>query len=198
MLWYKGTVYYYVSNIPCSTKLSEYLIITVLHETSWMSVCSVRKHKPLWIHFISSQCKWKWLEKQQDKHQKGSGLTGDLFLFQFSQVLCFAYVHVTSKEMVRATHSGFTGNLAPPEWHIHPSQEGLLCLLTQSQKCRENTRRCAITWVELGWQNGINLVVGPVSAPLCEEEEEAQNCFQQATHVHVPNQTLRNSLYEGG
>ena len=54
----------------------------------------------------------------------------------------------------------------------HPyvwSQEGLLCHPAQSQEHGGDTRRSAITQGEL---EGINQAAGPVSATLCEEEQE--------------------------
>ena len=81
----------------------------------------------------------------------------------------------------------------------HPSiwlQNGLLYPSTVSRAYCD-MRRAAVNWGELD-----RAVAGPVSAPSCVERtgggtaRALQNDLQQATGVHVSDQTVRNRLHE--
>lgn len=81
--------------------------------------------------------------------------------------------------------SGCTGSPAPPGWRRWRSPE------------RGGDTR---SWT--GLEKSIDPASGPVSAPLCDEQEEEQ-CQSSttwppaATAVHVSDQTVRNRLHEG-
>ena len=99
------------------------------------------------------------------------------FLMDSSLVLCSASVLVTTGSMRRYLQLNQVAHcsLAPPGCHIHTCGHKMVCCVSQhSRKSMEEIPGDRLLGEEswTGPEKGINPAAGPVSAPLCEEEQE--------------------------